>query len=808
MGRVDLQFPVLGLNTRYGFQSQPPYSTPDCLNVRSFDTREGRQRGGSRPGLARHFHESCLGPLGSAGPIRLMSYVTWGQLNSPTEWGDSFTAESLTGNWSTDAYSGATSLPDVYRRRHAYATSSQSRHAIAPALPISSASEYVIRIFILPYLGSVNGKYRILLGMSNLSPDSDQNGVVVELERSGSNWAGEIRQYVAGTPTSYAFTTYATNQLSGWFSVYVTTDAPFGRVKVKFGGQQMLSQLLGAAMVGQRVGFGLSSSGSHVFCDRFECSYRPTTPIGWDDTQNYKPKVFVSTGSNHYLENYRGQLLEVSGGSVNDLASDRMLHAAQRNGLLYIADNSDVAASGTDGTRGSTTTTFDSPSYADWTDTDIVANEHIIEISASSNETQLISGTYTITSVAAGQLTLDRVCNSGAGAPTCTFSIKRGVKVYDPNAPSITMLTAGTDLGAVPHGGRCICFYRDRLCLAVDHVLHMSRIGDMTDWDYFASESDLGRAFAGNVESRTDTLSWGQPITALIPFGNDYLLIGYESALWVMRGDPNYGGQLDNISRQIGIVGFGAYCRGPEGQVYFLSHDGMYMLSPGSLTPTRVSRDALPNDFRDLNRSQYDYGMVYDVRDRGVHIYLVSEYVERRTNWFFELETGAFWPVRLASSLGSTIRITAVGESVGGSSEDQTALLGHADGFIRSFNRYHERDDGTAIENYVTFGPLRIGGSHGREALLNEIDATLSQDSGDVTWLASAKDTMEGAVFTDTTGSTVRTGTFSAGYNRKARPRCRGSAATIKLTGSGTRAWAMECLTIETEPIGEQKVKQ
>jgi hypothetical protein len=50
---IDVHFPFLGKDARYGFQTGPLYTTPSCLNVRSDDVFEGRQRGGSRPGLVR-----------------------------------------------------------------------------------------------------------------------------------------------------------------------------------------------------------------------------------------------------------------------------------------------------------------------------------------------------------------------------------------------------------------------------------------------------------------------------------------------------------------------------------------------------------------------------------------------------------------------------------------------------------------------------------------------------------------------------------------------------------------------------------
>lgn len=53
---ATIRFPTGGLNRRQGYQEQPPYTTPDCLNVRPEDPAEGRERGGSRPGLSVPFN--------------------------------------------------------------------------------------------------------------------------------------------------------------------------------------------------------------------------------------------------------------------------------------------------------------------------------------------------------------------------------------------------------------------------------------------------------------------------------------------------------------------------------------------------------------------------------------------------------------------------------------------------------------------------------------------------------------------------------------------------------------------------------
>ena len=70
-GATSLLFPVGGVNRRMAFQSQPPYTTPDAINVRSYDAETGRARGGSRPGLGRLFGNPAGGT--SAGTVKAVT---------------------------------------------------------------------------------------------------------------------------------------------------------------------------------------------------------------------------------------------------------------------------------------------------------------------------------------------------------------------------------------------------------------------------------------------------------------------------------------------------------------------------------------------------------------------------------------------------------------------------------------------------------------------------------------------------------------------------------------------------------------
>lgn len=72
-GLLELRFPTAGLVRRFGYQNQPPYTTCGAKNVRPFDTLEGRERGGSRPGLRRAY-SNLVRP---GYPLQLLNAVSW-----------------------------------------------------------------------------------------------------------------------------------------------------------------------------------------------------------------------------------------------------------------------------------------------------------------------------------------------------------------------------------------------------------------------------------------------------------------------------------------------------------------------------------------------------------------------------------------------------------------------------------------------------------------------------------------------------------------------------------------------------------
>ena len=63
MPRVELRFPIKGVNKNWSNSEQPPITSPDMNNVRPIDTSESRMRGGQRPGLEKWGDGTLIGAL-------------------------------------------------------------------------------------------------------------------------------------------------------------------------------------------------------------------------------------------------------------------------------------------------------------------------------------------------------------------------------------------------------------------------------------------------------------------------------------------------------------------------------------------------------------------------------------------------------------------------------------------------------------------------------------------------------------------------------------------------------------------------
>lgn len=426
-------------------------------------------------------------------------------------------------------------------------------------------------------------------------------------------------------------------------------------------------------------------------------------------------------------------------------------------------------------------------------------------------------------------------------------SSSRVIKVYDPNG-SYGTLTASS--GTIPTKVRTIARWRDRL-LAVSEtdpwVLRMSKQGDPTNWNYGSSGTDRAVDL-----SATEAGQLGHPITALIPRDDNVLIICTTVGFWEMRGDPTIGGRIYPLNEEIAILGPHAYCETPDGFLFVMTNDGLYVRAPGHGSPLySVSREKIPKDLAHVDSDDYTISMCYDKKLRGVLVFVTEESASDAdinpnfcgtmsqgsdppagasllvTHFFVDVrnqmgqdninrQSASFWPMSLQTSNEPTFAM-----AVNGFKSDQGSLYGTKGGKISYFERGATSttitggavakviqgggvgDLESLYRSYVVIGPIQLGGID-RTGLLEAIVGYLPKDSGEVEFDIYVGDDAETTILKaspDYSSSWDR-----EGLNYREHPRLRGRFAWIVLRGASSAAWSFESAEIIRQMRGRNRV--
>lgn len=465
---------------------------------------------------------------------------------------------------------------------------------------------------------------------------------------------------------------------------------------------------------------------------------------------------------------------------------------------IYFADYSSVKASGTDGVVADDVLT--APTYdGSWNTLDIapIGDVAILTTQAGSD---VSSGVYIISSLTKDQINL----NTEPGDGACTYMILTGVKVMDPKNKTLNLLEPSR--GTVPHGCRLVAAYRDRLVLgghpSYPHMWYMSRQGDPTDWLYSDDAADLGRPMYGDGTGQQETR---MPLKAIIPRQDSYLIFASENSMEVMRGDPAAGGEMYTISESVGVVDKSAWCEGPDGEIFFLSRDGLYVIDAGAVSnPRSVSREKMPRELRDVNTMQQRAFLEYDSYNRGILI-IVSDWplglqTEGQDIFWFDLTTKSFWPMTLgnADMIARSVEVQPADDSV-----NTRILWGCLDGYVRYLDEDTKNDDGSAFSSYVAYGPVKMG-SGNRQGMVQEVVVTLDESSEAATCTVIAASSAEDAVSVTTNSASY---TLAAGRNGSWYPRLSGGFFTVRIVGTASKYWASESIYVEVRELGRQRVE-
>jgi hypothetical protein len=372
---------------------------------------------------------------------------------------------------------------------------------------------------------------------------------------------------------------------------------------------------------------------------------------------------------------------------------------------------------------------------------------------------------------------------------------------FDPADLSVHTWTASA--GALPtddagNAPRLICTWRGRTVVS-GHLkdpqnVFLSAVGDPTDWDYSPLSTTPTQAVALNASPLGLV---GDNVTSLVPSTDDLLILGGDHTLWMMRGDPNLGGQIDLLSDAIGMAWGIPWCKGPDGTVYFVSNRcGIYAFQPNlQPLPVRISQP-IEQLLLGINTGASTVRLIWDDRFQGLHVFITQTAGQAAaTHFFWEQRTGAWWQDQFGNSAHNPLCCVVFD---GNLPEDRRPLIGSWDGYVRAIDPTAVDDDGTPIASTVVLGPLLTKDLD--DIILKDIQGVLGASSGSVTYQVFMGATAEVAL----SSTPVTSGTWGPGRNFSNLVRRSGHAIYVQLTA--TTPWALE--GVRARIAGQGKVRR
>lgn len=793
----EIPFPLAGLDETARYYSQPPYTSPAALNVRTIGSGSGRRQGGSRPGLAKYFSQQLPAQptlLATAEIVPDSGYRVWSEtFNGETlgrAWGQGWQALPLPEIDQTDLEAVGPASTEVGGLREHVAFRDPVH--VELSLRIRSGAD-------------CNGDYYVYFDVPRSSPTVRAAGkwVKFDITGDGANCSLTLADSSGTIDGPHAVTLSA--PVPEILELTVTITSPYGavvfpnaRVQGYYNGKYSFGYALGV----KTLSASPTLHGFSVVADASNEARLIGWRTKWAETGGGTDKTIVIAGANGTLYSNRvasGTLAAIASSGSAVLSVNTRQRAADRLGHLFISDH-DVAPVdegwGNLILDASYRWQLDSPNHANWGALGVSAVNHMVEIEQSQGAQ--IQGAYRIDSVGTSYLTLGDIpitpLRTGANSEfPVYFRVWRVPKFYNVHADRMEPWAAKVGLGSVPLGQRSVFRYRDRMVMfGRDSGVYMSRSGDPFDWDYGADPDDASRAvfFAAAEAGGT-----GERIVGGAPFSDDYCLFWTSNTAWILRGDPAAGGQLDQIADSSGIVWPDAWCKDPDGAIYWLSRNGVMRFDGQSARVFSALR--IPRKLLSVDGATARVSMAYDRRDQGIHLYVTDVGGGAPDHYWIDVSAQAFWPVSFPDS-GFNPLFAAAYVGVASGSD---VLLACSDGYIRRYGDGATQDDGVSFESYVDLGPYLLGSSPGRHGKLMAITAALAgfTQSAGVTYEIRAADSPEEAAnaAVDYDGSWL-----TAGRNPLSWPKLLGEAAIIRVKGVPGARWGLESVSVAAMDSG------
>lgn len=384
------------------------------------------------------------------------------------------------------------------------------------------------------------------------------------------------------------------------------------------------------------------------------------------------------------------------------------------------------------------------------------------------------------------------------------FADGRQYKVYNPlkdDGTEEVVEWKSKSAGEIAPGCALLAVWRGRAVLAADPLApqnwHMSKQLDFENWDEFPVVPLATQAISGN---NAEAGMVPDIVTALMPYSDDYLLFGGDKSLWLMRGDPMAGGVLDLVSDQTGVAFGDAWCKDPEGNLYFFgSRGGIFVTNVGGGI-VDLTRDMIDRRLSDIDLSAYRAVLTWDTEFDGLHLCFVPWTTVASgtvtTHYFWSKRTGGIFPWTFSrSSSPHNQQVTSVLVIDGDAVADRKLLFGCQDGYVRKWERTLDTDDGVVVDANVFY--MTALADEEAEIGIQALEVVLAEDQGPATYKLYASHVP------DALGQIRAAGTLKNGRNR-ALVRAGGSYVWLELSGRSRHA--IESVDLDVVRLGHKRM--
>ena len=365
--------------------------------------------------------------------------------------------------------------------------------------------------------------------------------------------------------------------------------------------------------------------------------------------------------------------------------------------------------------------------------------------------------------------------------------------------------------GEIPPRAKLVTFWRGRMVLARDpedpQDWHMSALGDPDNWDKDPSVYTATMAISGN-NARCGKAP--DIVNAIIPYSDDLLLFGGDSNIYRLTGDPMGGGQMDTVTTATGIAYGEAWCKDPEGVVYFFgSRGGVYAMTPQGEVVSISSR-SIEQRLQEIDLRNIQVKLVWSTREQGLYVYQVPDLFSSytvRTSWFWDKRNNAWFEDEISSTLD---QISAAAEVDGDQYDDRVLLLGTEQGKYMWYDPSAASDfdssgAGGRISSSVVLGPV----AH-EEALASyryaKIKAELARGQAGLDYSIRVGD--QAATYRESAEAPHGSGRFNGGPNSYAPGTFKGASMWVRLSNSAIgERWALEALSLTAYPAGRKLIQ-